>query len=51
MYPTGLLIETNLGSRAWIHIKGRLVRGSDPHSQLKKTSDHRDMDPQYATFD
>ena len=47
----GLLIETNLGSQAWIWIGGRLVRGSDSHNQLEHISDHRDMDPQYATVD
>ncbi|KAL6347810.1 hypothetical protein AAG906_026339 [Vitis piasezkii] len=36
----GLLTETDLGSRAWIRIRGRL-----------QISDHRDMDPQYATVD
>ncbi|RVW58229.1 hypothetical protein CK203_109804 [Vitis vinifera] len=41
----GLLTETDLGSRAWIRIRGRLVRGSDPHSQLERISDYRDMDP------
>ena len=54
IYPfpfEGLLIETNLGSQAWIWIGGRLVRGLDSHSQLEQTSDHRDMDPQYATDD
>ena len=47
----GLLIKSNLGSRAWIRIRGRLVRDSDPHSQLEQTSNHRDMDSQYATVD
>ena len=28
-----------------------MVRGSDPHSQLERISDYRDMDPQYATVD
>ena len=28
-----------------------MVRGLDPHSQLGQTSDHRDIDPQYATVD
>ena len=28
-----------------------MVKGSNPHSQLEQTSDHRDMDPQYATVD
>ena len=28
-----------------------MVRGSDLHSQLEQISDHRDMDPQYATID
>ncbi|RVW73664.1 hypothetical protein CK203_057029 [Vitis vinifera] len=27
----GLLIKTDLCSRAWIRIRGRLVRGLDPH--------------------
>ena len=45
----GLLIKSDLGSRAWIRIRGRLVRDSDPHSQLEQTSNHRDMDSQYAT--
>ena len=47
----GLLIKRYLGSRAWIRIGGRLVRNSDPHSQLEHTSNHRDMDSQYATVD
>ena len=47
----GLLIKSDLGSRAWIRIGGRLVRDSDPHSQLEQTSNHRDMDPQYAIVD
>ena len=47
----GLLIKSYLGSRAWIRIRGRLVRDSDPHSQLEQTSNHRDMDSQYATVD
>ena len=47
----GLLIETDLDSRAWTRIRGRLVKGSDPHSQLEQTSDHRDMDPQYYIVD
>ena len=54
MYPfsfVGLLTETDLGSRAWIRIRGRLVRGSNLHSQLKRISDYQDMDPQYATID
>ena len=46
-----LLIKSDLGSRAWIRIGGRLVRDSDPHSQLEQTSNHRDMDSQYATVD
>ncbi|RVW67920.1 hypothetical protein CK203_063499 [Vitis vinifera] len=29
----------------------KLVRGSNPHSQLEQIPDHRDMDPQYATVD
>ena len=33
----GLLIKYDLGSRAWIRIEGRLVRDSDPHSQLEQT--------------
>ena len=45
------MIKSDLGSRAWILIKGRLDRDSDPHSQLEQTSNHRDMDPQYATVD
>ena len=45
------MIKSDLGSRAWIQIGGRLVRDSDPHSQLEQTSNHRDMDPQYATVD
>ena len=45
----GLLITSDLGSRAWFRIGGRLVRDSDPHSQLEQTSNHRDMDSQYAT--
>ncbi|RVW70808.1 hypothetical protein CK203_061949 [Vitis vinifera] len=47
----GLLIEIDLGSRAWIRIGNRLVRGSDSSSQLEQIPDHRDMDPQYATID
>ncbi|RVW50995.1 hypothetical protein CK203_107106 [Vitis vinifera] len=47
----GLLIEIDLGSRAWIRIGDRLVRGSDSPSQLEQIPDHRDMDPQYATVD
>ena len=47
----GLLIKSNLGSRAWIWIEGRIVRDSDPHSQLGQISNHRDMDSQYATVD
>ncbi|RVW26178.1 hypothetical protein CK203_107503 [Vitis vinifera] len=47
----GLLIEIDLGSRAWIQIGNRLVRGSDSPSQLEQIPDHRDMDPQYATVD
>ena len=31
----GLLIKSDLGSRAWIQIGGILVRDSDPHSQLE----------------
>ena len=45
------MIEIDLGSQAWIRIGDRLVRGSDPHSQLEQIPDHRDMDPQYATVD
>ena len=47
----GFLIKSDLGSRAWIRIGVRLVRDSDPHSQLEQTSNHRDMDSQYATVD
>ena len=47
----GLLIKSDLGSRPWIRIGGRLVRDSDPHSKLEHTSNHRDMDSQYATVD
>ena len=47
----GLLVKRDLGSRAWIQIGGRLVRDSDPHSQLEQTSNHRDMDSRYATID
>ena len=47
----GLLTKSDLGSRAWIRIRGRLVRDSDAHSQLEQASNHRDMDPQYATVD
>ena len=50
LFP-GLLIKSDLGSRAWIRIGGRLVRDSDLHSQLEQTSNHRDMDSQYATVD
>ena len=46
-----LLIKSDLGSRAWIRIEGRLVRDSDSDSQLEQTSNHRDMDSQYATVD
>ena len=45
------MIEIDLGSRSWIRIGDRLVRGSDPYSQLEQIPDHRDMDPQYATVD
>ena len=45
------MTKSDLGSRAWIRIGGRLVRDSDPHSQLEQASNHRDMDPQYATVD
>ena len=51
LHLPGLLIKSDLGSRAWIRIGGRLVRNSDPHSQLEQTSNHRDMDSQYATVD
>ena len=44
-------IEGLQGSRALIQIGGRLVRDSDPQCQLEQTSNHRDMDPQYATVD
>ena len=47
----GLLIKSDLGSRAWIRIGGRLVRDLDPHSQLEQTSNNRDIDSQYATVD
>ncbi|RVW63636.1 hypothetical protein CK203_056916 [Vitis vinifera] len=47
----GLLIKIDLGSRAWIRIGDRLVRGSDSPSQLEQIPNHRDMDPQYATVD
>ena len=43
------MIKSDLGSRAWIRIGGRLVRYSNPHSQLEQTLNHRDIDPQYAT--
>ncbi|RVW11750.1 hypothetical protein CK203_089737 [Vitis vinifera] len=43
---TGLLIKIDLGSRAWIRIGDRLVKGSDSPSQLEQIPDHRDMDPQ-----
>ena len=46
-----MVIKTNLGSRAWIQIEGRLVRGSDSHNQLEQIPNHKDMDPQYATVD
>ena len=45
------MTKSDLGSRAWIRIGGRLVRESDPHSQVEQASNHRDMDPQYATVD
>ena len=45
------MIKSDLGSRTWIRIGGRLVRNSYPHSQLEQTSNHRDMDPQYAIVD
>ena len=44
-------MKSDPGSRAWIRIGGRLVGNSDPHSQLEQTSNHRDMDPQYAIVD
>ncbi|KAL6340545.1 hypothetical protein AAG906_010453 [Vitis piasezkii] len=47
----GLLIETDLGSLAWIRVGGKLVRGSDQYSQSGQTSVQRDMDLQYATVD
>ena len=47
----GLLIKSDLGSRAWIRIEGRLVRDSNSHSQLEQALNHRDMDSQYATID
>ena len=53
-YPfsfVGLLIETDLGSQAWIRVGGRLVRGSNQYTQSGQTSVQRDMDPQYATVD
>ena len=28
-----------------------MVRGSNPHSQLERISDYRDINPQYATID
>ena len=46
-----LLIEIDLGSRAWIKVAGKLVRGSNQYSQSRQTSVRRDMDPQYATID
>ena len=30
-----LLIKSDLGSRAWFRIRGRLIRDSDPHGQLE----------------
>ena len=53
-YPfpfVGLLIEIDLGSRAWILIEDRFVSRSDSQSQLEHISNHRDMDPMYATVD
>ena len=47
----GLLIKSDLSSRAWIRIRGRLVRDSNPHRQLEQTSNHRDKDSQYVTVD
>ncbi|KAL6340967.1 hypothetical protein AAG906_032079 [Vitis piasezkii] len=43
-----LLIETDLGSQAWIKVGGRLVRGLDQNSQSEQTSVQRDMDAQYT---
>ena len=45
------MTKSDLGSRAWIWIGGRLARDSDSDSQLEQTSNHRDMDSQYATVD
>ena len=45
------MTKSDLGSRAWIRIGGRLVSDSDLDSQLEQTSNHRDMDSQYATVD
>ena len=45
------MIKSDLGSRSYIRIGGRLVRDSDLHSQLEQTSNHRDMESQYATVD
>ena len=42
---------TDLGSRAWIRVRGRLIKGSDQYSQSGQTSIQRDIDPQYATID
>ena len=47
----GLLIETNLGSRAWIRVGGKLVKGLDQYSHSGQTLVQRDRDPQYATID
>ena len=53
-YPfsfVGLLIETDLGSQAWIRVGGRLVRGSNQYTQSGQTSIQRDMNLQYAIVD
>ena len=41
----GLLIETNLGSRAWIRVGGKLVKGLDQYSHSGQTLVQRDRDP------
>ncbi|RVW78294.1 hypothetical protein CK203_055760 [Vitis vinifera] len=46
-----LLIETDLGSQAWIRVGGKLIRGSEQHSQSGQTLVQRDMNPQHATVD
>ena len=46
-----LLIEIDLGSRAWIRVGGRLVRGLDRYSHSRQTSIQRDMNLQYAIVD